>query len=86
MPCRDARRRGPGGADRCARRLPRLRAGAGAGAGRPPACFQAPASGGDARAVRVRGRLSFGFAVAADGYASFLRLEDARVATGLRRG
>jgi hypothetical protein len=36
--------------------------------------------------VRVRGRLSFGFAVAADGYASFLRLEDARVATGLRRG
>jgi hypothetical protein len=39
-----------------------------------------------ARAVRVRGRLSYGFAIAADGYASFLRLEDARLATGLRRG
>lgn len=30
-----------------------------------------------AQAVRLRGRLSYGFAVAADGYASFLRLEDA---------
>ena len=33
--------------------------------------------------VRLRGRLSYGFAIAADGYASFLRLEDARVATGI---
>jgi hypothetical protein len=47
--------------------------------------FRAPAVGGNARAVRVRGRLSYGFAVAPDGYASFLRLEGARVATGLRR-
>jgi hypothetical protein len=39
-----------------------------------------------AGAVRLRGRLSYGFAIAADGYASFLRLEGARVATGLRRG
>jgi hypothetical protein len=33
--------------------------------------------------VRLRGRLSYGFAIAADGYASFLRLEGARVSTGL---
>jgi hypothetical protein len=39
-----------------------------------------------AQAVRLRSRLAYGFAVAADGYASFLRLEDARVASGLRRG
>lgn len=38
-----------------------------------------------AQPVRLRGRLSYGFAIAADGYASFLRLEDARVATGLAR-
>jgi hypothetical protein len=48
--------------------------------------FKAPAARAAARAVRVRGRLSYGFAIAADGYASFLRLEDAHVATGLRRG
>ena len=48
----------------------------------PGFAVRAPGAG----AVRVRGRLSYGFAIAADGYASFLRLEDARVATGLRRG
>lgn len=37
------------------------------------------------RAVRLRGRLSYGFAIAADGYASFLRLEDARIASDPRR-
>jgi hypothetical protein len=42
--------------------------------------FRARAKAGP---VRLRGRLSYGFAIAADGYASFLRLEDARVATGL---
>jgi hypothetical protein len=36
-----------------------------------------------AEPIRLRGRLSYGFAIADDGYASFLRLEDARVATGL---
>lgn len=30
--------------------------------------------------VQLRGRLSYGFAVAANGFASFLKLEDARVA------
>jgi hypothetical protein len=35
-------------------------------------------------AVRLRGRLSYGFAIADDGYASFLRLENAQVDTGLR--
>ena len=39
---------------------------------------------GGASAVRLRGRLSYGFAIDADGYASFLRLEDARLAIGLR--
>jgi hypothetical protein len=38
------------------------------------------------QAVRLKGRLSYGFAVAAEGYATFLRLENARVATGLRPG
>jgi hypothetical protein len=33
--------------------------------------------------VLLRGRLSYGFAIAVDGCASFLRLEDARVATRL---
>jgi hypothetical protein len=47
--------------------------------------FRTPAGRGS-RAVRVCGRLSYGFAVAPDGYASFLRLEGARIATGLRRG
>jgi hypothetical protein len=51
----------------------------------PVACmalpgFVAPAG---AHAVRVRGRLSFGFAVDDAGNASFLRLEGARVVTGL---
>jgi hypothetical protein len=48
--------------------------------------FRARARHTGAQAVRVRGRLSYGFAIASDGYASFLRLEDARVATALRRG
>ena len=38
------------------------------------------------QAVRLKGRLSFGFAVAPEGYASFLRLENASVATGLKPG
>jgi hypothetical protein len=38
------------------------------------------------QAVRLKGRLSFGFAVAPEGYASFLRLERASVATGLKPG
>jgi hypothetical protein len=44
--------------------------------------FRAGAAPEPAQPVRLRGRLSYGFAIAADGYASFLRLEDARVATG----
>jgi len=39
-----------------------------------------------AQAVRLKGRLSYGFAVAAEGYATFLRLEDASIATGLKGG
>lgn len=38
------------------------------------------------QAVRLKGRLSYGFAVVAEGYATFLRLEDASVATGLKPG
>ena len=38
------------------------------------------------QAVRLKGRLSYGFAVAPDGYATFLRLEGARVATGFKPG
>jgi len=38
------------------------------------------------QAVRLKGRLSYGFAVAAEGYATFLRLENATVATGLKPG
>ena len=38
------------------------------------------------QAVRLKGRLSYGFAVAAEGYATFLRLENASVATGLNPG
>jgi hypothetical protein len=38
------------------------------------------------QAVRLKGRLSYGFAVAPEGYASFLRLEHATVATGLKPG
>lgn len=39
-----------------------------------------------AQAVRLKGRLAFGFAIVAEGYASFLRLENAAVATGLKPG
>jgi hypothetical protein len=39
-----------------------------------------------AQPVRLRGRLSYGFAIAADGSASFLRLEGARIAVGLAPG
>lgn len=38
------------------------------------------------QAVRLKGRLSYGFAVAAEGFATFLRLENATVATGLKPG
>jgi hypothetical protein len=34
-------------------------------------------------AVRLRGRLSYGFRCEADGTASFLRLEEARICTGI---
>jgi len=37
-------------------------------------------------AVRLRGRLAYGFTIAADGVASFLRIENASIATGLARG
>src|SRR5262245_12380751 len=45
--------------------------------------FRAGAGLGLAQPVRLRGRLSYGFAIAADGYASLLRLEDARVVPGI---
>ena len=38
------------------------------------------------QAVRLKGKLSYGFAVAPEGYATFLRLESASVATGLNPG
>jgi hypothetical protein len=38
------------------------------------------------QAVRLKGRLSYGFAVAAEGHATFLRLENASVSTGLKPG
>ncbi|TSA17292.1 MAG: hypothetical protein D4R74_02895 [Betaproteobacteria bacterium] len=38
------------------------------------------------QAVRLTGSLSYGFAIVAEGYATFLRLENASVATGLRPG
>ncbi len=38
------------------------------------------------QAVRLKGSLSYGFAVAPEGYATFLRLENASVATGLKPG
>jgi hypothetical protein len=38
------------------------------------------------QAVRLKGRLSYGFAIAVEGYATFLRLENASVATGLKPG
>ena len=40
----------------------------------------------EAQAVRLQGTLSYGFAIAPEGYASFLRLERASVATGLKPG
>ena len=40
----------------------------------------------EAEAVRLKGMLSYGFAVAPEGYASFLRLEHASVATGFKPG
>ncbi len=43
-------------------------------------------AGPAAQAVRLRGRLTYGFAVAADGYASFLRLEDASLDAALPSG
>ena len=43
--------------------------------------FQAIANG--AHAIRLVGRLAFGFEIEADGNASFLRLHNARIATGL---
>jgi len=38
------------------------------------------------QAVRLKGRLSYGFAIAPEGYASFLRLENASVSIGLKAG
>lgn len=38
------------------------------------------------QAVRLKGRLSYGFAIVPEGYATFLRLENASVATGLKPG
>jgi len=46
--------------------------------------FRAGAGVTTASPVRLRGRLSYGYARAADGSGSFLRLESARVDTGLR--
>jgi hypothetical protein len=39
-----------------------------------------------AQAVRLKGVLSYGFAVAPEGYATFLRLEGASISTGLSLG
>ncbi len=47
--------------------------------------FRPAAAPGGAAAVRLRGRLEYGFAIAADGYASFLRLAEARLVAGLTR-
>ena len=38
------------------------------------------------QAVRLKGTLSYGFAVVPEGYATFLRLQDASVVTGLKPG
>ena len=46
--------------------------------------FVSPAVVGG-RAVRLRGRIEFGFAIDAGGNGSFLRLADARIATGIPR-
>lgn len=47
--------------------------------------FQPAAAPSGAAAVRLRGRLEYGFAIAEDGYASFLRLQDARLVVALAR-
>jgi hypothetical protein len=47
--------------------------------------FQPSAKPPTATPVRLRGRLEYGFAIATDGYASFLRLADARLVAGLTR-
>jgi len=54
----------------------------------PVAAIHLPGFGAapSASAVRLRGRLAYGFEIAADGAASFLRIENARIATGLTRG
>ena len=44
--------------------------------------FEPPAAVDPAQPLRLRGRLAYGFAVDADGNASFLRLEDAALVTG----
>jgi hypothetical protein len=44
--------------------------------------FELPADHDPERPVRLRGRLSYGFAIDAGGNASFLRLEDAAVVPG----
>jgi hypothetical protein len=48
--------------------------------------FNPGASLFSSQAVRLKGSLSYGFAVAPEGYATFLRLENASVATGLKPG
>jgi hypothetical protein len=47
--------------------------------------FRPPAKPATATPVRLSGRLEYGFAIAADGYASFLRLAEARLVTALTR-
>jgi hypothetical protein len=47
--------------------------------------FRPAARPDGAAAVRLRGRLEYGFAIAADGYASFLRLQAAQLVTPLAR-
>lgn len=47
--------------------------------------FRAGAGATGASPVRLRGRLSYGFAIAKDGSASFLRIEGARIDTGFAR-
>ena len=47
--------------------------------------FHPAAKPAGALPVRLRGRLEYGFAIAADGYAAFLRVAGARVVAGLTR-
>ena len=49
----------------------------------PVAAITLPNFKGARGAVTVRGTLSYGFAIDGEGTASFLRLENARIATGL---